>query len=114
MKKKGKKKKKSKKRKKEIESFDNESERYADIFLKEPFVALQMWDTAGKERFVSESTGLTSRLGDSFFRHANVAILVCFTIYIRFIYCFRCINKMLSLSIHRFMMVQVVDHFCNS
>ena len=42
-----------------------------------PNVALQMWDTAGKERLLSESAGgLTSRLGDAFFRHANVAILI--------------------------------------
>ena len=42
-----------------------------------PTVALQMWDTAGKERLLSESAGgLTSRLGDAFFRHANVAILI--------------------------------------
>eukprot|EP00551_Chaetoceros_affinis_P011147 CAMPEP_0203669732 /NCGR_PEP_ID=MMETSP0090-20130426/6019_1 /ASSEMBLY_ACC=CAM_ASM_001088 /TAXON_ID=426623 /ORGANISM="Chaetoceros affinis, Strain CCMP159" /LENGTH=481 /DNA_ID=CAMNT_0050534469 /DNA_START=66 /DNA_END=1511 /DNA_ORIENTATION=- len=39
-------------------------------------VALQMWDTAGKGRFASESTGLTSRLGDSFFRFADAAILI--------------------------------------
>ena len=42
-------------------------------------IALQMWDTAGKERFSSaESTKglLTSRLGDSFFTHADVAILI--------------------------------------
>lgn len=41
-------------------------------------IALQMWDTAGeeRERFVSGSTGLTSRLGDSFFRFADAAILI--------------------------------------
>lgn len=39
-------------------------------------IALQMWDTAGKERFGSQSKGFTSRLGDSFFRHADVAILI--------------------------------------
>jgi|AntRauTorckE5430_2_1112549.scaffolds.fasta_scaffold08907_1 GTPase SAR1 family protein len=45
--------------------------------LHNPSVALQMWDTAGKERLLSESAGgLTSRLGDAFFRHANVAILI--------------------------------------
>jgi len=44
---------------------------------QKPFVALQMWDTAGKERLLSEdSAGLTSRLGDAFFRHVNVAILI--------------------------------------
>jgi GTPase SAR1 and related small G proteins len=41
-----------------------------------PYIALQMWDTAGKERLLNDSAGLTSRLGDSFFRHANVALLV--------------------------------------
>jgi GTPase SAR1 family protein len=41
-----------------------------------PHVALQMWDTAGKERLLNDSAGLTSRLGDSFFRHANAAILI--------------------------------------
>eukprot|EP01083_Nonionella_stella_P142447 440818_1 len=47
-----------------------------DEYIQQPSVALQMWDTAGKERLVSESTGPTSRLGDAFFRHANVAILI--------------------------------------
>ena len=47
-----------------------------DEYIQQPSVALQMWDTAGKERLVSESTGLTSRHGDAFFRHANVAILI--------------------------------------
>jgi len=42
-----------------------------------PTVALQIWDTAGNSRLSSESAGgLTSRLGDAFFRHANVAILI--------------------------------------
>ena len=44
--------------------------------VQNEFVALQMWDTAGKERLLTESAGLTSRLGDAFFRHANVAILI--------------------------------------
>ncbi len=44
--------------------------------LTNKYVALQMWDTAGKERLLTESAGLTSRLGDSFFRHANVALLI--------------------------------------
>ena len=53
------------------------------VVAKEPEIckqiALQMWDTAGKERFSSaESTKglLTSRLGDSFFSHADAAILI--------------------------------------
>lgn len=44
--------------------------------LENKYVSLQMWDTAGKERLLTESAGLTSRLGDAFFRHANVAILI--------------------------------------
>lgn len=74
---KAKKKKKSKHRKhKEDESLMNIPKTSLNFYEQEPYVALQMWDTAGKERFVSEATGLTSRLGDSFFRYANVAILV--------------------------------------
>lgn len=46
------------------------------LITQAPLVALQMWDTAGKERLLNDSAGLTSRLGDSFFRHANVALLV--------------------------------------
>lgn len=74
-----KKKKKSKhhsKRKEEEDSSVNILSNHSNFYEHEPYVALQMWDTAGKERFVSEATGLTSRLGDSFFRYANVAILV--------------------------------------
>ncbi len=57
---------------------DQESDLEYDYdVLRRHTVALQMWDTAGKERLVSQSTGqLTSRLGDAFFRHANVAILM--------------------------------------
>jgi GTPase SAR1 family protein len=74
---KGKKKKKSKHHKhKEKKSSMNILNNTFNFYEHEPYVALQMWDTAGKERFVSEATGLTSRLGDSFFRHANIAILV--------------------------------------
>lgn len=40
------------------------------------FVSLQMWDTAGKERLLTKSAGLTSSFGDAFFRHANAAILI--------------------------------------
>jgi GTPase SAR1 family protein len=49
-----------------------------------PHIALQIWDTAGKERLLTSSstttttttTSLTSRLGDSFFNHADAAILI--------------------------------------
>mmetsp|Transcript_42066 Transcript_42066/g.127598 ORF Transcript_42066/g.127598 Transcript_42066/m.127598 type:complete len:471 (-) Transcript_42066:1209-2621(-) len=49
--------------------------------VREPHVNLQMWDTAGRERMGGSSAsdkssaGLSSCLGDAFFRHANVAML---------------------------------------
>ena len=40
-------------------------------------ISLQMWDTAGRERFVSGDAGsISSTLGDTFFQHADCAILV--------------------------------------
>lgn len=46
------------------------------ILTEEPYINLQMWDTAGRERFVAETkSGISSTLGDSFFRHADAAIL---------------------------------------
>ncbi len=47
-----------------------------NYLAQSPQISIQMWDTAGKERLVSESTGMTSRLGDSFFRHAQAAVLI--------------------------------------
>ncbi len=44
--------------------------------FRTPQISIQMWDTAGKERFISESTRVTSGLGDSFFRYAHVAVLI--------------------------------------
>eukprot|EP00559_Dactyliosolen_fragilissimus_P004552 CAMPEP_0184857798 /NCGR_PEP_ID=MMETSP0580-20130426/2943_1 /TAXON_ID=1118495 /ORGANISM="Dactyliosolen fragilissimus" /LENGTH=424 /DNA_ID=CAMNT_0027353607 /DNA_START=344 /DNA_END=1615 /DNA_ORIENTATION=+ len=41
----------------------------------EPSLALQIWDTAGLERFVNKE-GLAATFGQSFFRNANAAILV--------------------------------------
>mmetsp|Transcript_14517 Transcript_14517/g.32362 ORF Transcript_14517/g.32362 Transcript_14517/m.32362 type:complete len:478 (-) Transcript_14517:123-1556(-) len=46
------------------------------VLTEEPYINLQMWDTAGRERFVAETkSGISSTLGDSFFRHADAAIL---------------------------------------
>ena len=40
-------------------------------------ISLQMWDTAGRERFVSGAGGtLSSCMGDAFFEHADAAVLV--------------------------------------
>lgn len=61
---------------KEVLSAINMSSDPSAKILHNKQVALQMWDTAGKERLLTESAGLTSRLGDSFFRHANAAILI--------------------------------------
>lgn len=48
-----------------------------NYLIQSPQISIQMWDTAGKERLISESTGMiTSRLGDSFFRHAHAAVLI--------------------------------------
>ena len=48
-----------------------------NYLIQSPQISIQMWDTAGKERLLSESTGMiTSRLGDSFFRHAHAAVLI--------------------------------------
>ena len=44
---------------------------------EEPYVRLQMWDTAGRERFVTETkSGISSTLGDAFFQRADAAMLV--------------------------------------
>ena len=74
-KKKSKKKKKKTKKKKSKDSSSRNSSSSNDI-TQISKISFQVWDTAGKERLLSKSDKLTSRLGDSFFRHANVAILI--------------------------------------
>lgn len=44
---------------------------------RQPFLSLQVWDTAGRERFVAgRTTTFTASLSDDFFRHADAAMLV--------------------------------------
>lgn len=51
-----------------------EDEKKADDYTD---VSLQVWDTAGRERFVAgRKTKYTAALSDEFFRHANACMLV--------------------------------------
>jgi len=48
-----------------------------ETLTAQQYINLQMWDTAGRERFVSGNAGtLSSTLGDTFFELADCAILV--------------------------------------
>ena len=54
----------------------NETE-WDETLTTQQHINLQMWDTAGRERFVSGNAGtMSSTLGDTFFEHADCAILV--------------------------------------
>ena len=54
----------------------NETEWDASLTMQTN-ISLQMWDTAGRERFVSGAAGtLSSCMGDAFFEHADAAVLV--------------------------------------
>lgn len=54
----------------------NETE-WEETLTTRQHITLQMWDTAGRERFVSGNAGtMSSTLGDTFFQHADCAILV--------------------------------------
>ena len=64
-------------RKSEQHTSKNKTVEWDESLTEEPYINLQMWDTAGRERFVAETkTGISSTLGDAFFQHADAAILV--------------------------------------
>jgi small GTP-binding protein len=51
---------------------EKKDESWVDLISSQDFVSLQMWDTAGRER----KAKFTAALSDTFFRHADAAMLV--------------------------------------
>jgi Ras-related protein Rab-7A len=62
--------------KKDADKTQQHQEEWVESITRQPYLSLQMWDTAGRERFVAgRTTTFTASLSDDFFRQADAAML---------------------------------------